>query len=238
MNESLDESPAFANPNSRPRLPSARPPRNVRAMPSSRIPALLLAGVLAVLVWSGIKPFDRFTWILEVFPAIIGLFVLIPTHRRFPLTPLVYALIALHMAILCVGGKYTYALVPLGDWFRDAFHLSRNHYDRLGHFAQGFVPAMIARELFIRWKVIPSARWRAFLIVCVCLAISACYELVEWLVALQSKEAADSFLGTQGDPWDTQEDMATAFIGALAALLTLSRWHDAQLARVASARAA
>ena len=201
-------------------------------MPASRSPALLLAAVLVVLVWSGLAPFDRFTWWLEIAPALIGLAVLIPTHRRFALTPLVSTLIALHMAILCVGGKYTYALVPLGEWARDAFHLARNHYDRLGHFAQGFVPAMIARELFIRWKVIPSARWRAFLIVCVCLAISACYELVEWLVAINSGAASDSFLGTQGDVWDTQEDMATALVGAICALALLGRWHDRQLARI------
>ena len=200
-------------------------------MPASRSPALLLAAVLAVLAWSGFAPRDRFTWWLEVAPALIGLAVLLPTHRRFPLTPLVYALIALHMAILCVGGKYTSALVPLGDWFRDTFHLSRNHYDRLGHVAQGFVPAMIARELFIRWKVVPSARWRAFLIVCVCLAISACYELIEWLVALGSGEASDSFLGTQGDVWDTQTDMALALAGAICALVFLGKWHDRQLAR-------
>ena len=203
-------------------------------MSASRFPALLLAAVIAVLVWSGIGPFDRFTWILEVAPALIGLAILLPTHRRFPLTPLVYTLIALHMMILCVGGKYTYALVPLGNWVRDAFHLSRNHYDRLGHFAQGFVPAMIARELFIRGNVIASARWRTFLIVCVCLAISACYELVEWLVAIVSGEASDSFLGTQGDVWDTQKDMALALVGAACALALLGRWHDRQLPRADS----
>ena len=217
-------------------LPSTGSRNRLRFMSPSRPPALLLAATLAVLVWSGFAPFDRFTWWLEVTPALIGLAVLIPTHHRFPLTPLVYTLIALHMMILCVGGKYTYALVPLGNWIRDAFHLSRNHYDRLGHFAQGFVPAMIARELFIRWKVIASPRWRAFLIVCVCLAISACYELVEWLVAIVSGEASDSFLGTQGDVWDTQEDMALALVGAVCALLFLSKWHDRQLARVHSQR--
>ncbi len=201
-------------------------------MSASRFPCFLLAAVSAVLVWSGIAPHDRFTWWLEVAPALVGLAILIPTHRRFPLTPLVSTLIALHMIILCIGGKYTYARVPLGDWVRDAFHLSRNHYDRLGHFAQGFVPAMIARELFIRWTVIASPRWRAFLIVCVCLAISACYELVEWLVAIVSGEAGDAFLGTQGDMWDTQTDMALALVGAVCALLFLGKWHDAQLARV------
>jgi putative membrane protein len=188
--------------------------------------------VLAVFLWSGIAPYDRFTWVLEVAPAVIGLAILLPTHRRFPLTPLIYTLLALHMMILCVGGKYTYALVPAGNWLRDAFHLSRNHYDRLGHFAQGFVPAMVAREIFLRGNVIPSARWRFFLIVCVCLAISAVYELVEWLVAIVSGEASDSFLGTQGDVWDTQTDMALALVGAVCALALLGRWHDRQLVRL------
>jgi putative membrane protein len=192
---------------------------------------LLLAAVLAVLVWSGIGPFDRFTWILEVAPTIIGIAILVPTHKRFPITPLVATLIALHMMILCVGGKYTYALVPVGAWVRDAFDLSRNHYDRLGHFAQGFVPAMIARELFLRGNVVPSRRWRRFLIVCVCLAISAFYELIEWLVAILSGAASDSFLGTQGDVWDTQTDMALALVGAICALALLGRWHDRQLSR-------
>lgn len=203
-------------------------------MPPSRYRALLLAAVLAVLIWSGIAPFDRFTWLLEVAPAIAGVAILVPLHRRFPFTPLVYTLIALHMMILCIGGKYTYALVPAGNWLRDALHLSRNHYDRLGHFAQGFVPAMIAREIFIRLKVVPSSRWRTFFIICVCLAISAAYELVEWGVALTSGEASDAFLGTQGDPWDTQTDMALAGLGALMALGLLSRWHDRQLAAMRS----
>lgn len=199
-------------------------------MQPSRFPAFLLLAVLAVLTWSAVAPFDRFTWLLEVAPVIAGIVILVPLHRRFPLTPLVYTLIALHMMILCIGGKYTYALVPVGNWLRDALDLSRNHYDRLGHFAQGFVPAMIARELFIRLKVVPSAGWRTFLIVCVCLAISAVYELVECAVALMSGAASDAFLGTQGDPWDTQTDMALAGLGAVAALALLSRLHDRQLA--------
>lgn len=199
-------------------------------MSGSRFPALLFAAVLLVLGWSGVRPFDRFTWLLEVAPTIVGLAVLLATRRRFPLTPLIYALIALHMAILCVGGKYTYALVPLGNWVRDAFHLSRNHYDRLGHFAQGFVPAMIARELFIRLRVVPSPAWRNFNIVCVCLAISALYELVEWQVAVFTGTASESFLGTQGDPWDTQTDMALALFGAICALVSLQQYHDRQLA--------
>ena len=193
----------------------------------------LLAAVLAVLVWSGIAPHDRLTWWLEVAPTLLGLAALAVTWRRFRFTGLALTLIALHMILLCVGGKYTYALVPLGDWVKDALHLARNHYDRLGHFAQGFVPAIIAREIILRRRVLARRGWLAFLIVSICAAISVVYELLEWIAALTSKEAADSFLGTQGDPWDTQVDMALAILGAVAALLTLSRWHDAQLARVA-----
>ena len=202
-----------------------------RVPPARAFHLSLLAAVLAVLAWSGIAPRDRLTWWLEVAPALFGLVALAVTWRRFRFTDLALTLIALHMVILCVGGKYTYALVPLGDWVKDALHLARNHYDRLGHFAQGFVPAIIAREIMLRRGVLARRGWLPFLVVCICGAISASYELVEWLVALTSKEAADSFLGTQGDPWDTQEDMATAFAGACAALLTLSRWHDAQLAK-------
>jgi putative membrane protein len=193
---------------------------------------VLLTAVLAVFVWSGIAPHDRLTWWLEVAPAIAGFIVLAATWRRFRMTDLALTLIALHMILLCVGGKYTYALVPLGEWVKDALHLDRNHYDRLGHLAQGFVPAIIARELFIRLHVISKRGWRNFLIICTCGAISASYELIEWIVALVSKEASDSFLGTQGDPWDTQEDMACAFVGAALALLTLSRWHNAQIRRL------
>jgi len=199
-------------------------------MPGSAFPAVLLGLVLAVLAWSGIAPHDRLTWWLEVAPALIGIAILLPTRRRFPLTPLIYTLIALHMVILCVGAKYTYALVPLGDWVSDLLGSARNQYDRLGHLAQGFVPAMIAREIFIRKSVIPSAAWRAFLVVSVCVAFSAVYELIEWLVAINSGEASDAFLGTQGDDWDTQKDMFMALIGATTALATLSHWHDRQLA--------
>ena len=189
----------------------------------------LLAAVLAVLVWSGIAPHDRLTWWLEVAPTLLGLAALAMTWRRFRLTDLTLTLIALHMILLCVGAKYTYALVPLGDWVKDALHLARNHYDRLGHFAQGFVPAIIARELLLRLRVLAKRGWLPFLTVSICAAISLVYELLEWCAALISKEAADSFLGTQGDPWDTQVDMALAIVGACAALLTLSRWHDAQI---------
>ncbi len=193
------------------------------------LPLALLAAVIATFIWSAISPSDRLTWWLETAPAIAGFIVLAATYRRFRFTDLAYILIALHMLILIVGGKYTYALVPLGDWIREAWHLSRNHYDRLGHFAQGFVPAIIAREIFICRNVVVSAAWRAFFVVCVCLAISAAYELIECAVALISGEASESFLGTQGDPWDTQKDMAMALVGAIFALATLGRWHDAQL---------
>lgn len=181
------------------------------------------------LVWSGIAPKDLMTWGLEVFPALIGALVLWVTRERFPLTPLVYVLILVHCVILMVGGHYTYAEVPLGDWIRDAFDGTRNNYDKLGHFAQGFVPALIAREIVIRLDVFNSVRWRDFFIVSFCLGFSAFYELIEWWVALLSDEAADSFLGTQGYIWDTQSDMWLALIGAVAALSLLSKMHDKQL---------
>ena len=200
-----------------------------RMSPARPFHLALLAAVLGVLAWSGLAPHDRLTWWLEVAPTLAGLAALAMTWRRFRLTDLALTLIALHMILLCVGGKYTYALVPLGDWVRDALHLARNHYDRLGHFAQGFVPAIIAREIILRRRVLAKRAWLPFLVVSICLGISATYELVEWLVALTGKEAADSFLGTQGDPWDTQKDMAAALIGASLALLTLSRWHDSQM---------
>ena len=198
----------------------------------------LLACVLAVLVWSAIGCHDLLTWALEVAPAIAGLAIILPTWRRFPLTPLLCTLIAIHMIILAVGGHYTYALVPAGNWVKDWLGLSRNHYDRLGHFAQGFVPAMIARELFLRLGVVAKHGWRNFLIVSLCLGISAFYELIEWTVALVLGETSDSFLGTQGDVWDTQTDMFLALLGACLALLFLSKWHDRQLARIANARSA
>ncbi len=183
----------------------------------------------AVLVWSGIDPKDYVTWGLEVFPAVAGGLVLWITRDRFPLTTLVYALILAHCVVLMVGGHYTYAEVPLGEWFRDMFDGTRNNYDKLGHFVQGFVPAMIARELMIRLDVFNSVAWRNFFIVCLCLAISAFYELIEWWVALLSQEAADAFLGTQGYAWDTQSDMGWALFGAVLALVLLHRVHDRQL---------
>lgn len=184
---------------------------------------------LAVLVWSGIAPKDQLTWALEVFPAVAGAAILWFTRERFPLTTLVYVLILVHCIILMIGGHYTYAEVPLGDWLRDATGGNRNNYDKLGHLAQGFVPAIIARELVIRLHVFNSAAWRNFFIVSFCLGFSAFYELIEWWVALLSDEAAESFLGTQGYIWDTQSDMGLALLGAILALVMLSKTHDKQM---------
>ncbi|HWA58589.1 MAG TPA: DUF2238 domain-containing protein [Gemmatimonadales bacterium] len=192
----------------------------------------LLAVVLAVLLWSGVAPHDRFTWFLEVAPVLIGIPIVLLTARRFPLTPLVCTLLAIHACILMVGGKYTYAEVPLGYWVSGVMGWTRNNYDRLGHFAQGFVPAIVAREILLRRSPLARGKWLAFIVVCICLAISATYELVEWGTAISTGTAADAFLGTQGDPWDTQEDMAMAGIGAIAALVTLTRVHDRQLERL------
>ncbi len=184
---------------------------------------------LAVLIWSGINPKEYGTWILEVVPAVLGAAVLWYTRNSFPLTTMTYALILVHCVILIVGGHYTYAEVPLFDWIQDEFDLTRNNYDKVGHFAQGFIPAIITREIVVRKKVFTSTRWRDFFIVCFCLGFSAFYELIEWWVALMSEDAADSFLGTQGYIWDTQSDMAWALFGALLAIAFLGRWHDKQL---------
>jgi putative membrane protein len=190
------------------------------------LPLALLILTLIALVVSGIGAFDYFTWILEVAPVVIGAVALAATYQRFRLTTLLYCLIFVHALILMLGGHYTYAKVPLGFWMQDAFGFTRNHYDRIGHFAQGFVPAMIAREILIRKEVVNGPGWRSFLIVCICLAISALYELIEWQAAVWTGEAADAFLGTQGDPWDTQMDMFLAMTGALTALALLGRLHD------------
>lgn len=192
---------------------------------------LWLVIFFAVLLWSVIEPKDLFTWFLEVFPALIALVVLATTRHSFPLTPLLYQLILLHAIILMVGGHYTYAEVPLFDWFKEWFGATRNNYDKLGHLAQGFVPALVARELVIRKQIIRGRRWQHFFCVCTCLAISAVYELLEWGVAIATGEGAEAFLGTQGYEWDTQSDMFYALIGAVTALLTLSRYHDQQLAQ-------
>lgn len=191
--------------------------------------ALWIAVFVGVLAWSGIGPHDYLTWGLEVFPAVLGGIVMWFTRDRFPLTTLLYVLILIHCLILMLGGHYTYAEVPLGEWFRELTDGTRNDYDKLGHFAQGFVPAMIARELMIRLDVFNSAAWRNFFIVSFCLGFSAFYELIEWWVALLSDEAADSFLGTQGYVWDTQSDMGWALFGAVLALVSLGRLHDRQL---------
>jgi putative membrane protein len=189
---------------------------------------LLVAG-LPVLAWSAVRPHDYFTWFMEVAPILIGVPILVATYRRFPLTPLLYRLIFVHAVILMVGGHYTYAEVPLGFWMQRAFGFARNHYDRIGHFAQGFVPAILAREILLRRRVVQGRGWLFFLVTCVCLAFSAFYELVEWWTAEATGAAATAFLGTQGDPWDTQWDMFFALTGALVSQLLLGRAHDRQL---------
>lgn len=188
-----------------------------------------MATFAAVFIWSAIDPKDYPTWVLEVSPAVIAAGVLWFTRRRYPLTRLLYVLILVHCIILIVGGHYTYAEVPVFDWIREALGQERNDYDKLGHYAQGFVPAMVARELAIRNAIFSTAAWRNYFIVSMCLGISAFYELIEWVVALLSDEAADSFLGTQGYIWDTQSDMAYALVGAVTALLLLARLHDRQM---------
>ena len=185
-----------------------------------------------VLIWSAINPKDYFTWFLEVFPALIGLIVLVTTYKRFQLTKLLYMLILIHCVMLMVGGHYTYAEVPLFDWLKDYFGMARNNYDKIGHLAQGFIPAIIAREIFLRKSVIKKSGWLNFSIICFCLALSAFYEIIEWWVALLTKESAEAFLGTQGYVWDTQSDMALALLGALISLTLLSKIHDKQLLEV------
>ncbi len=191
-----------------------------------------LAVFLFVLIWSAIQPKDYFTWLLEVAPAVIALVLLGMTRKRFPLTQLTYVLILIHSVILMVGGHYTYAEVPLFDWLAEAMGWGRNNYDKLGHFAQGFIPAVVAREIIIRNRVVNSRYWLVFFVTCICLALSAFYELIEWWVALASGGSAEAFLGTQGYVWDTQSDMGLALLGAIMALLTLSRMHDRQLRKL------
>ncbi len=193
---------------------------------------MLLIATAIALAASAIAPIDRGTWWLEVAPVLIGAPVLVATASRFPLTPLVYRLLFIHALILMLGGHYTYAEVPLGRWVQEWFGLARNHYDRLGHFAQGFVPAMVARELLLRLSPLRPGKWLFFLVCCVCLALSACYEFIEWWSALILGQGADAFLGTQGDPWDTQWDMFLALVGSLCAQLSLARLHGAQLQRL------
>lgn len=192
----------------------------------------MLAIVSGALIVSAIGPTDRLTWWLEVAPVLIAAPVLILTVRRFPLTNLLYVLIAIHALILILGGHYTYAQVPLGFWMQDLFDLARNPYDRLGHFAQGFVPAMIAREILLRTSPLRRGGWLFFIVCCVALAVSVCYEFIEWWTALIGGGSAEAFLGMQGDVWDTQWDMFLALCGAITAQLTLSRVHDRALARL------
>lgn len=198
----------------------------------------LVIAVLVALAWSGIAPHDRATWWMEIAPIVVALPILVVTGRRHPLTPLLCVLLALHALVLVVGGHYTYARVPLGFWMEDAFGFARNHYDRIGHFAQGFVPAILARELLLRFAGLRRGFWLWLVVTLACLGFSAFYELIEWWAAAIEGAAATDFLGTQGDPWDTQWDMFLALVGALAAQLLLSRVHDRQLRAMEQDRAA
>jgi len=205
-------------------------------LPAARDRTRLLLGLLlvnlAALVLSGWRPYDRVTWVLEVLPTLVALPVLVLTRKTYPLSTLLYVLITLHAFVLAAGGAYTYARVPAGFWVQEAFGLARNPYDKLGHLVQGFVPALIAREILIRGRHVQGRRMLAFICICIPLAISAFYELVEWWTALALGQGADEFLGTQGDPWDTQSDMFCALLGAAAAVLLLSAAHDRSLARL------
>jgi putative membrane protein len=206
-------------------------PKNLKRIKMTN--KILWLGVFFVLlIWSAIHPKDYFTWFLEVVPALIGLLVMALTYKKFPLTRLLYILILLHSIVLMVGGHYTYAEVPLFDTLKEMFDMSRNNYDKVGHFMQGFVPAMIAREIFIRKEVVNGTGWMNYLIVCSVLAFSAFYELLEWVVAEATGEGAEAFLGTQGYLWDTQSDMAWALFGSVVALLLLSKFHDRELSRL------
>lgn len=193
---------------------------------------ILIALFIIGLILSGIYPHDYFTWILEVFPAIIGIVILISTFKKFQFTFLTYSLILIHCYILFIGGHYTYAEVPLFDWIKEVFHQTRNNYDKVGHFTQGFVPAIIIRELLIRKEVVKQGGWLSFLTVCTCLSISAFYEFLEWFVAEVSGQSAESFLGTQGYVWDTQSDMLYAFIGATCGIFLLSKCQDKQIREI------
>ena len=201
-------------------------------MNNCRYLSILVTSFIFVLIWSAIRPHDYFTWFLEVFPAIIALPILFFTYKKFPLTQLLYILILLHAVILMVGGHYTYAEVPLFNWLRDMFHLDRNYYDRVGHVAQGFVPAMIAREILLRNQVVKQGAWLYFLVCCISLSISAFYEFLEWWVARASGSDAVAFLATQGDVWDTQWDMFLALVGAICAQILLAKLHDKQLRQI------
>jgi len=202
---------------------------------ADREPLVLLVATGLVLLWSGIGPYDRLVWWLEVAPVLLGAPICVASYSSFRLSPLIYRLLFVHAVILMIGAHYTYARVPAGFWAQDVFDLSRNHYDRLGHVAQGFVPAMLAREILIRRSPLEPGRWLFFLVVCFCLAFSAFYEMVEWWAALIGGESADSFLATQGDVWDTQWDMFLALLGAIGAQLLLTSTHDRSMADAAIA---
>lgn len=195
-------------------------------------PFICLIAVLVVFAWSMIGPYDWPTWVMETLPVMIAVPILLFTYKRFPLTNLAYGLIAIHAIILIVGAHYTYARVPLFDWIRDEFGFARNSYDGVGHFAQGFIPALIGRELLLRTSTLQKGKWMFALLVLSCLGISAIYELLEWAAAIWAGEGADEFLSTQGDIWDTQKDMALAGIGAILSLFLLAKWHDRQLAEI------
>jgi putative membrane protein len=195
-----------------------------------------LALLTPVVVWSWFGPHDRFTWWLESAPAVVGVPLILGLQKKFPLSSLLLVLLWLHGVVLVVGGHYTYAQVPLGEWARGWFGWTRNNYDKLGHFTQGFVPAILTREILLRTSPLQGSKWLSFLVVAVCLAFSAFYELIEWFTAITSGEAANDFLGTQGDVWDTQTDMLWALIGAVAALVLLRRWHDRSVEKVLARR--
>ncbi len=201
---------------------------------SQNEPIILIAATVICLVASGLSPYDRMTWWMEIAPILIVMPILLATYRSFSLTPLLYRLLFVHALILMVGGHYTYARVPLGFWMQDLFHFSRNQYDRIGHFAQGFIPAILVRELLLRRSPLVRGKLLFFLVVSVCLAFSAFYELTEWWSAEAMGSVADAFLGTQGDPWDTQWDMFYAMIGATMSLFLLGRLHDLQLGRLSA----
>lgn len=205
----------------------------IRVRTDTRFFSVCLAVFFAALIWSAVNPHDYFTWFLEICPALAGVIVLAFTRRRFPLTRLTYLLILAHALILVIGGHYTYAEVPLFNWIRDNVSwITRNNYDKIGHFAQGFVPAMIAREVLLRTSPLRQGKWLFVIVAAICLALSACYEFIEWWVALLVGENADAFLGTQGYVWDTQSDMALALLGAVLAQLILARRHAKALAEL------
>ena len=197
-----------------------------------REPVILFVASVVLLTLSGLDPHDRLTWLLEVGPVLLGLPLLVVTYSRFRLTPLLYRLLFIHAVILMIGGHYTYSLTPIGFWMQRVFGFARNHYDRIGHLAQGFVPAILTREILLRRSPLVRGKWLFFLVTCVCMTVAALYELIEWGTALLAGEGATAFLGTQGDPWDTQWDMFLALVGAILAQVTLSRLHDRHLMQI------